>query len=161
MKLLLIILICTFAYSSKKTELNCLALNMYHEARSSNLADQVAVSDVVFNRVRSTRYPNTICEVVEQGLISSWHLKTTGKRVPIKNKCQFSWYCDGKLDEPLEKDAWEKAKLLASHMYKYGDYKGITEGAIMYHADYVEPYWAKHYQLVGTIGKHKYYRIKE
>jgi N-acetylmuramoyl-L-alanine amidase len=125
-KIALVVLLVTFAHSSESREINCLALNIYHEARSSNLADQAAVADVVFNRVASTRYPNTVCQVVQQAVISKWHLKTTGKRVPIKNKCQFSWYCDGKSDEPTEIDAWERAKLLAKQTYVYKHYRGIT-----------------------------------
>lgn len=139
-------------------ELECLALNIYYEARSSNLADKAAVADVVLNRVESSRYPNTICGVVKQGKLSKWHLETTGKEVPIKNQCQFSWYCDGKPDIPTNKDSWEESKLLAYQLYHYGTFRGISEGALMYHAVYVEPFWAKHYQLVGTIGMHKFYR---
>ena len=83
----------------------CLAKNMYYEARSQGLAGQLAVSLVVLNRVRDSRFPNTICEVIHQGPVrESW--KTRGKNVPeherkyfpIKNRCQFSWYCDGKSD---------------------------------------------------------------
>jgi spore germination cell wall hydrolase CwlJ-like protein len=159
--ILFLFVLNTFIHASEKTEIKCLALNIYHEARSSNLVDQVAVGDVVFNRINSSRYPNTICGVVHQAKLSKWHLKTTGKKVPIKNKCQFSWYCDGKLDEPTEEDAWQRAKILATQMYKYGAYKGITEGAVMYHAFYVDPYWAKSYHLIGTIGLHKYYTIKD
>lgn len=159
-KVLLLALLSNFAYSSQKSELNCLALNIYHEARSSNLADQAAVVDVVFNRVRSSKYPNTICSVVKQAKLSKWHLQNTGKKVPIKHMCQFSWFCDGKSDEPTEEDAWEQANILAIQVYKDRQYRGISEGAIMYHTRYVKPYWAKHYQFVGTIGQHKYYRTK-
>jgi len=139
-------------------QLKCLALNIYYEARSSNLADQAAVADVVLNRVRSADYPNTICKVVKQGKISKWQLQINGKRIPLRNRCQFSWFCDGKPDIPLDQDAWEKAKLLAVQIYKYMVFRGITEGSLFYHATYVNPFWALHYQLVGTIGKHKYYR---
>lgn len=131
-------------------ELHCLALNIYFEARSSNLADQAAVADVVLNRVESSNYPNSICEVVYQAKL--WNGK------PVHNKCQFSWYCDGKSDIPKNKDAWEKAKLIAIQIYKYNIFRGIAEGATMYHATYITPYWAKDYQLIGTIGKHRYYR---
>jgi len=127
---------------SKQVE--CLAKNIYFEARNSNLADQAAVSDVVINRVESSRYPNTVCKVVHQ------------RR--SYRKCQFSWYCDGKSDKPKDEDAWQKATLVAFQVYHYDLFRGISEGATMYHAKYVKPFWAKHFQLVGTIGKHKYYR---
>lgn len=140
-------------------QITCLALNIYYEARSSNLADQAGVTNVVLNRVESSSYPNTICEVVKQGKISQWHLATRGKIVPIKNQCQFSWFCDLKSDIPLDIDAWEKAKLLAFQIYNYNLFRGLTEGATHYFAAYIKPpSWAKNMQLVGRIGAHLYYK---
>lgn len=135
----------------KHKQAYCLALNIYHEARGSNLADQAAVADVVLNRVTSTRYPNTICQVVKQSI------KANGQ--PVKHKCQFSWYCDGKSDIPQEQDAWEKAQSLAYHMLTNSRFRGISEGSLFYHATYVDPFWANSYHLVGTIGSHKFYKI--
>ena len=77
----------------------CLALNMYHEARGQGTAGLLAVSSVVMNRVKDERFPNTICEVVKQGPTrESW--KKNGTYYPIKHRCQFSWYCDGVKDDP-------------------------------------------------------------
>mgnify|MGYP003628329525 CR=1 FL=1 len=81
--------------------LMCLALNVYHEAKNQSLIGQIAVAQVVMNRVRDERYPDTVCEVVEQGPTYSWK-----KDYPVKNRCQFSWYCDGKSDKPKEGHAW-------------------------------------------------------
>ena len=75
-----------------KKEITCLAKNMYFEARNQGLAGQLAVSLVVMNRVKDERFPNTICGVIEQGPISKWWLKEKGKIVPIRNRCQFSWF---------------------------------------------------------------------
>ena len=134
----------------------CLALNIYHEARSSNLADQAAVADVVLNRVYDTRYPNTVCEVVYQARTKpSWK---TGEPVPIRNQCQFSWYCDGKDDTPTDQDAWINAQQIAYFMMLDERYRGITQGATHYHATYVSPSWAKDFALIGRIGAHVYYR---
>ena len=75
----------------------CLALNMYHEARNQGSAGLLAVTAVVFNRVNDKRFPNTVCEVIEQGPTrESWKTKQTpdpsdAKFYPIKNRCQFSW----------------------------------------------------------------------
>ena len=55
-------------------DLECLALNIYHEARSESLAGQYAVADVTINRVRDRRYPSTICGVVKQAVLSQWGL---------------------------------------------------------------------------------------
>ena len=131
-------------------EIHCLTQNIYFESRGSNLADKASVADVVLNRVKHTSYPNTVCGVVRQAKL--WNGN------PIKNKCQFSWYCDGKSDKMKDKDAYEEAKLIAYSILVEGKYKGISEGSTHYHANYVEPYWAKSFQLVGTIGKHIFYR---
>jgi spore germination cell wall hydrolase CwlJ-like protein len=129
----------------------CMALNIYYEARGSNLADRVAVADVVQNRVRDTRYPNTICEVVKQG-------RQHPSGAMIRNQCQFSWYCDGKNDKPQNEDLWIDAQMLAYQMVFEDKYRGITEGATHYHATYVKPHWASTLQLVGRIGAHIFYR---
>jgi len=129
----------------------CMALNIYYEARGSTLADRVAVADVVQNRVRDTRYPNTICEVVKQG-------RQHPSGAMIRNQCQFSWYCDGKNDRPQNEDLWIDAQMLAYQMVFEDKYRGITEGATHYHATYVKPRWASTLQLVGRIGAHIFYR---
>jgi len=139
MKLLLLALLVTQLFASQANELKCLQMNIYFEARSSNLADQAAVADVVLNRVVSNNYPNSICEVV-------WQRK------------QFSWTHDGKSDRMTDRDAAESAYLLAHQMLYDGRFRGISQGADHYHADYVKAYWAKSLNLIGTIGRHIYYR---
>jgi len=140
-------------------EHQCLAMNIYYEARGSNLADKAGVADVVLNRMNDTRYPNTICEVVHQGEQKpSWKDET--KMVMVRNRCQFSWYCDGKADDPQDEDLWNEAQLIAYQMLEYGTFRGITEGATHYHATYVNPSWAASLQQVGRLGAHIYYRWK-
>lgn len=129
----------------------CLAQNIYYEARGSNLADQAAVADVVLNRVDDRRYPDTVCGVVRQG-------KKNADGTMRRNMCQFSWYCDGKSDWPRDMDSWVNAQQIAYLMMHIGRYRGLTEGATHYHADYVSPRWASSKQLVGTIGAHIFYR---
>jgi spore germination cell wall hydrolase CwlJ-like protein len=128
-----------------------MALNVYYEARGSNLADKAAVADVVLNRVNDTRYPDTVCGVVKQGLQDA-----NGNM--LRNKCQFSWYCDGKHDRPQDEDRWVEAQSIAWNMVEENKYRGITEGSTHYHATYVNPRWAKTLQLVGRIGAHIFYR---
>lgn len=135
----------------------CLALNVYHEARSENLASMYAVSDVVLNRVQDRRFPDTICDVVYQAKLSKWHLER-GKEVPIRNQCQFSWYCDGKSDIPKDIDAWYQSRLVAYQMINKDLFRGITEGATHYHADYVKPSWRLRFHSIGRIGSHIFYR---
>jgi spore germination cell wall hydrolase CwlJ-like protein len=132
-------------------QVQCMALNVYYEARGSNLADKAAVADVVLNRVNDTRYPDTVCDVVKQGLQDA-----NGNM--LRNKCQFSWYCDGKHDRPQDEDRWVEAQSIAWNMVEENKYRGITEGSTHYHATYVNPRWAKTLQLVGRIGAHIFYR---
>src|SRR6056300_547378 len=132
-------------------EAQCLALNIYYEARGSNLADKAAVADVVLNRVYDTRYPDTICGVVQQG-------RQDANGNMVRNMCQFSWYCDGKHDRPQDEDRWQEAQLIAYNMLQHNKYRGITEGSTHYHATYVNPSWASSLQLVGRLGAHIFYR---
>ncbi|MDB4331120.1 cell wall hydrolase [bacterium] len=132
-------------------QVQCMALNVYYEARGSNLADKAAVADVVLNRVNDRRYPNTVCEVVKQG-------KQDSNGNMILNKCQFSWYCDGKHDRPQDADRWAEAQSIAWNIVEENKFRGITEGSTHYHATYVNPRWAKTLQLVGRIGAHIFYR---
>lgn len=137
--------------AEERPETWCLAQNIYYEARGSNRADRIAVADVVLNRVNDTRYPNTICEVVQQGLYHASGL-------PKRNQCQFSWWCDGKSDWPADLDAWVDAQQIAYNMMQWSDGRGLTEGATHYHANYVKPAWARDFQLIGRIGVHIFYR---
>lgn len=127
----------------------CLALNVYFEARSQGVAEMIAVSEVVMNRVESPKYPNDVCSVVKQGK------HVNGQ--PVKNACQFSWYCNSLSDTPTNKRAWALSQEVAR-----GVLLGRTEGEvgkpIHYHADYVQPYWSKDRILVGKIGSHYFYQ---
>ena len=142
------------------TALTCLALNVYHEARNQPLAGQLAVIAVTMNRVVDSRYPNTVCGVVKQGPSRpSW--KGTGEMIPVRNKCQFSWYCDGKSDviHDANKDYFGELLLLTNDIID-GTMTviDITEGATHYHADYVMPSWAKTKTKTIEIEDHIFYR---
>ena len=145
----------------------CLALNMYHEARGQGTAGLFAVSAVVLNRVNDKRFPNSVCEVIEQGPIrESWKTrqhkdlpKYKRQYYPIKNKCQFSWYCDGKSDTPYNKKKYQELlDLSKAIMYNELSFVDITDGALFYHADYVTPGWAKTKQKTVEIQDHIFYR---
>jgi len=132
----------------------CMALNIYHEARSEPLVSKLAIADVVLNRTKDVRSPDTICAVVYESLQD-----TPGY---IYNaKCQFSWYCDGKSDEPKENAAWQEALNLAKNILVDSYGRGISEGATHYHRyDIRPPAWTKNKEvvLVGRIGAHIFYR---
>jgi N-acetylmuramoyl-L-alanine amidase len=125
-------------------EFQCLALNIYWEARSESRTGQVGVAMVTLNRVASPRFPGTICAVVKQGGPRPMH------------QCQFSWYCDGKSDIPNNAVAWRRAQEVA-YAVLFGGPRDPTHGALFYHADYVSPYWSRSMTKTTRIGRHIYY----
>jgi len=145
------------AHAFDQEQLECLAKNIYFEARGESVQGQVAVSHVVLNRVKSKRFPNTICGVVKQGVASSWYLEHHNKVVPARHMCQFSWYCDGKPDHPINVDAWVRSVKIASDVMR-GIHSDITGGAMWYHADYVSPNWCDDFQHVRSIDTHRFYK---
>jgi len=125
-------------------DLDCLALNIYWEARSESLLGRVAVAAVTLNRVAAPAFPDTVCEVVFQGEERGRHL------------CQFSWRCDGRSDEPSNPIAWDDARRLARLALSEG-VADPTGGALWYHADHVLPQWAGEMALHARIGHHLFY----
>ena len=130
----------------------CLAKNAYFEARNQSILSQIAVSQVVLNRVKSPDFPNTVCGVVYEAQISKWYKENMNKEVPIKNRCQFSWYCDGKADEINDLESFNIALAVANQVLSGYNLKDVTDGALWYHAVYVNPYWAK--EKIKTV-KHE------
>jgi|DEB0MinimDraft_10_1074344.scaffolds.fasta_scaffold00577_19 spore germination cell wall hydrolase CwlJ-like protein len=123
-------------------ELKCLADNIYFESLIEPLAGQIAVANVTMNRVNSPHFPNTVCEVV-------WANK------------QFSWTHDGKSDTPVAGKQYDDIYKLAKDVYT-GKISDITEGSTFYHADYVNPSWAKKMdRKVVKIGRHIFYWNKD
>lgn len=145
---------------SSDDQIECLAKNMYFEARNQGTAGILAVTAVVLNRVNDSRFPDTICEVVKQAQTRvSWLNKN--KRYPIKNRCQFSWYCDGKSDVPKNKELYNNLEGWATSILSGEiDFIDITDGATFYHADYVQPSWAKTKTRTVEIEDHIFYRWK-
>ena len=136
-----------------ETALMCMAVNLYHEAGNQSMIGQMAVGQVVLNRVADTRFPNTVCEVVKQAVT----YKKSDK--PIRWKCQFTWYCDGKKDEPdFDSRTWRVALDHATILITKNILLDITEGATHYHATYVRPAWAKTKTKTTRIDKHIFYR---
>ena len=129
-----------------------MAANIYHEAKNQSMLGQFAVAQVVMNRVEDSRFPDTVCEVVKQGL-------TYRNGKVVIGKCQFSWYCDGKSDEPnRDSKAWSNAIRYASIIMTETINIDVTDGATHYHASYVRPAWAKTKKRTTRIDKHIFYR---
>lgn len=141
--------------SSESKQISCLAANIYHEARGQNIIGQVAVALVTLNRVKSERFPDTICKVVHQ---AKYYTKQNGIRVPKKHMCQFSWYCDGKPDTIANKKVYNKIQAVAYYVYALHDYLlDITKGALYYHSTKVSPRWKYKLKQTTQIGDHIFY----
>ena len=129
----------------------CLAIALYHEARGEPVAGQDAVGRVIMNRVDSNYHPDTVCGVV---------YKNAHKR----NRCQFSFACDGISDRPKETKAWSKKLKLAEDLLDCGKTcreqqraEGGISSSTHYHATYVNPRWAKKLKRTGKVGNHIFY----
>lgn len=140
--------------SDENGDILCLAQNIYFESGNQPLVGKIAVSHVVLNRVESDLYPDTICGVIYQAeLRENW----LGKMVPVIGRCQFSWYCDGKSDDPVDSKTWIESILIARRVVQ-GEWSDITEGATHYHADYIHPFWADSLNRTTTIDNHLFYK---
>lgn len=126
-------------------EADCLAEAVYYEARSEDTIGQMAVAEVVMNRVRDPRFPKTVCAVVYQG-----QYRDTG--------CQFTFTCDGSLAHKPEREAWDRAKAVALNVM-LGLNKPVTNQATHYHTDYVNPYWKAGMVETDVVGTHIFYRF--
>ena len=129
---------------ARLAEQRCLATAIYFEARSESEEGQMAVARVILNRVKDPEYPKTICGVVYQG-------------AERRNSCQFSFACDGRVDQPKTRQAWSRAQRVASRAMAGQNDIAIVSTATHYHADYVQPSWANAMRRLIKIGRHIFY----
>ncbi|MCB9962323.1 MAG: cell wall hydrolase [Hyphomonas sp.] len=130
---------------SLDAETHCMAQAVYYESGNEPVAGQLAVAEVVSNRMRDHRYPDTACDVVFQG-----STRTTG--------CQFTFTCDGAMKTPPMGSNWDRAKRIAAHvLMNLGE--DNTGGATHYHAIYVDPVWSAGLIKTDRIGLHVFYRF--
>ncbi len=129
-------------------EVKCLAKNIYWEARNQSVEGMYAVADVTLNRVKDSRWPSTICAVVEQR-----------KRDQRRGKwiCQFSWFCDGLSDEPKSRAVYNLCYMIAYLRFNNLDSVMLPNNIYWYHNNKVSPYWASAYSHKVTIGDHLFY----
>jgi spore germination cell wall hydrolase CwlJ-like protein len=131
------------AYSAK--EQTCLANGIYFEARGEPELGQAAVAQVILNRVRAPSYPKSICGVVYQN--KNW-----------RNRCQFSFACDGQKDKITNKRSYSTALRIAGEVTRGDTWIAEVGSATHYHATYVAPRWANAMKEVDKIGRHIFYR---
>ena len=127
------------------SELMCMAQAVYYESAREPLEGQLAVAEVISNRMKDHRYPDTACGVVFQGAT-----RTTG--------CQFTFTCDGALQVKPKGENWERAKRIAAHTLMSLN-EERTGGATHYHATYVDPIWNSGLIQTSKVGLHIFYRF--
>ena len=166
--------------SVDQKELKCMAENIYFEGRAEPMVGKIAIGHVVMNRIEDTRFPDTICGVVKQGPVrESWKTKkdpnlpdSERKYYPIKNRCQFSWWCDGQKDIiwatymngvgiEFNLTAWRDSIHVALFIMN-GDYQmDPTDGAVFYYNPHIaNPSWGLLYQETAMIGNHRFMKDK-
>ena len=139
-------------------EVTCMAKNIFFEAAIESTAGKLAVAHVTLNRVDSKHFPSTVCEVVYEG---PHYTAANGEMYPVRDRCQFSLYCDGKGDDPREGSRlWEDSQELAKYvLLRQEELPDITDGALHYHANYINsPKWAKKKKITTKIDTHIFYR---
>lgn len=126
-------------------EFQCLAQALYFEARGEPIRGQFAVAEVILNRRDSSRFPSTICGVVNQG---------TGRRFA----CQFSFTCDGRPETIGDPASYDTVARVARAMLDGKAPRSLTSGATHYHAHWVSPSWSRRFARTAEIGVHTFYR---
>jgi Cell Wall Hydrolase len=133
--------------SRSKSE-KCLAEAIYFEARGEAVRGQMAVAQVVLNRVFSGKYPNTVCGVVYQNAHRRLH-------------CQFTFACDGIPDIVREPDMWERAQTIAAETLDGKLWLPEVGKATHYHASWVRPGWVREMTKMHRLGVHTFYRPRK
>lgn len=128
----------------EERERRCLATAIYFEARGEPTRGQIAVGQVILNRVRSPQFPETICGVVYQGQMAPG--------------CQFSFACDGRSDNPKPGGHWARAQDLARKITSGKVWLPEVGYSTFYHADYVRPVWTSAMNKIDSIGRHIFYK---
>ena len=136
------------AAANLQREQQCLADALYYEGRSEGVQGQKAIAEVILGRTRSRHYPHTICGVVNQGA------ERIGKG------CQFTFRCDGSMERPVEREAFEQSRQLAARILAGVErLNGDTGNAIAYHTTDVSPVWSNTMLKTAQIGRHIFYRF--
>jgi spore germination cell wall hydrolase CwlJ-like protein len=160
----LIIPSITTSADEESPEFICLVENIYFESKGESMRGKIAVGVVTLNRLKDSRYPKTICEVVKQGPVrESWKTRqdstlAADQRLynPIRHRCQFSWWCDGYKERIKYDENWIDS-VRAAKSALTGKYDDLVGEATHYHAVYVTPEWANRLKFIVQIDNHKFY----
>lgn len=134
--------------AARQRDLACLAKAVYFEARGEPERGQLAVAQVIMNRVDHWFYPNNVCDVVFQNKHR-------------RNKCQFSFACDGRSDRARDRNSWTRAMSVAERILSGETVsEDVGTNATHYHANYVRPRWIRDMIKIRKIGIHIFYRVR-
>ena len=123
---------------------DCMASAIYYEAAGESDAGQIAVAQVILNRLRHPRFPKDVCGVVYQGSDRA-------------SGCQFTFSCDGALARKPDPAGMARARRIAD-LALHGLISPIAGQATHYHAISIVPVWAHEMHKVAIIGHHVFYR---
>lgn len=144
-------------------DLQCLAENVYYEARGESLLGKIAVAQVTINRAKHPRWPNSICNVVYQEYtktIEGEYYDDANTEPRQIRTCQFSWVCDPQRS-PIAKNSqqWRESLQVANSLLAVDSkmIKDITNGATFFHAKELGRVWPQ-YKKVAVIDNHVFYR---
>lgn len=127
-------------------QLDCLAKNIYHEAKGEPFEGKVAVAQVTINRAASGQFPSDICKVVYQKNV-----------VYEKVLCQFSWYCDqAAVAKPKNTAAYKESQIVARQVLLEEFRLPSLNKALYFHATHINPGWKR--EKVAVIGGHVFYK---
>jgi hypothetical protein len=137
----------TDIFKGEYSEIECLALNVYHESRGEYVFGRMLVAEVSKNRKGSKHFPDTICAVV-------------------KEDRQFSWTRDGRSDHPYDSDSWREAYLLSiewllirsTPLFQGSEYI-VNYHAIVWNGEELDPGWDNLYVVI-TVYNHRFYSTK-
>lgn len=149
------------SFTVDSNDLECMATNVYHESRGESVKGQLAVAHVTLNRVADPNYPDNVCDVVYQAKYSTWWLESKGRLVPVKWKCQFTWYCDGKSDS-IDKtsQSWKQA-VAVSFSVLSDETVDPSKGATHYFNHHkANPLWSKQMTLIARIDNHSFFSYR-
>lgn len=131
------VLLAKEIYAWPSGDIQALTANIYYEARGEPAIGQLLVAQVTINRAKQEGWPPTIEGVVKQ-------------------RKQFSWFDNLKRYSPKDKEAWDRAEMIA-RLALENDID-FSDGAVYYHATYVKPKWTKKLTHIMTVGNHKFYK---
>jgi spore germination cell wall hydrolase CwlJ-like protein len=126
------------------SEWACLTEALYFEARGESFRGISAVAEVIINRKNSSRFPNSVCAVISQG-------------VGGRPGCQFSYKCDGRAEVYHEPKAYARVAKMAK-LKLDGRLNKITNGALFYHTTAVRPSWSRKFRRTAQVGVHLFYK---